>query len=374
MTTSPCFPQELLAQSVEERLAYFEKKIIAHPKLSQLYNQILEAINHPIDVSLLMVYGPSGVGKTTLHKRLYQELMLAAQANPNRNPGHIPVASLEVALPENRFNWSDYYRRALKALHEPLVDDKLEYGVRGIEYNTSGQLSFAYTVGLANLRQALEQALQHRQPKAFFVDEAQHFNKVSGGRRLLDQMDTLKSLANLTNTLHVLLGTYDLLDLTNLSAQLSRRTLDFHFSRYQAEIPEEMIIFENIILTFQRHLPLLQEPNLVQYRDYLYEKSVGCVGMLKSLLLKSLELTLRAHEKTISFETLTQCAMPTQKLLLFARQIKEGEVALTEKDMQLTELRMMLGLTTSGDTPTSPPKVRKRVGERNPVRDQVGRK
>jgi len=42
----------------------------------------------------------------------------------------------------------------------------------------------------------LEQALRYRSPTAFIVDEAQHFKRIAGGRRLLDQMDTLKSLAN----------------------------------------------------------------------------------------------------------------------------------------------------------------------------------
>lgn len=378
MTTSTYFPQQLLTQSIEERVAYFENKIIAHPKLSDMYQEILETINHPVDVSLLMIYGPTGVGKTTLRQRLQRELLAAAQAEPERKPGHIPVAGLEVALPENHFNWPDYYRRALQVLNEPLIGDKIEYGQRGIEYNAAGELIFVYTVSVTNLRQALEQALKHRQPKAFFVDEAQHFNKVAGGRRLLDQMDTLKSLTSLTKTLHVLLGTYDLLDLTDLSAQLSRRTVDFHFSRYQADVPEEMLAFQNVILTFQRHLPLPQEPNLVQHRDYLYEKSVGCVGILKNLLLKSLKATLKGDGETITLETLEQCAIPTAKLLQFARRIKEGEADLAEKETQLAELRAMLGLalTPSSSKPQnsngSARKAKTRVGQRNPVRDKVG--
>jgi DNA polymerase III delta prime subunit len=378
MTTSTYFPQSLLTQSIEDRLAYFEDKIIAHPKLSELYRQILDTIHHPVDVSLLMVYGPTGVGKTTLRKRLQRELMAAAQAEPERNPGHIPVAGMEVALPENRFHWPDYYRRALKVLDEPLIGDKIDYGHRGIEYNAAGELIFASTISVTNLRQSLEEALKHRRPKAFFVDEAQHFNKVAGGRRLLDQMDTLKSLASLTNTIHVLLGTYDLLDLTDLSAQLSRRTFDFHFPRYRADVAEEMMAFQTVILTFQRHLPLPQEPNLVQHRDYLYEKSVGCVGILKGLLLKSLKVALKGDHKSISLEILEQCAIPTPKLLQFARRIKEGEAAVAEKETQLAELRAMLGLSFTGPSPKPPngdassKKATKRIGERNAVRDSVG--
>ena len=56
------------------------------------------------------------------------------------------------------------------------------------------------------------------------MDEAQHLKKFASGRRLLDQMDILKSLASLTDTIHVLIGTYELLGLADLSAQLNRRS------------------------------------------------------------------------------------------------------------------------------------------------------
>jgi len=38
-------------------------------------------------------------------------------------------------------------------------------------------------------------------------------------------------MANQTKIVHVLLGTYELLALRNLSGQLSRRSLDIHFCR-----------------------------------------------------------------------------------------------------------------------------------------------
>ena len=380
MTTSTHFPQELLLQSIDERLAYFKNKIIAHPKLRDLYTEILDEINHPVDISLIMIYGPTGVGKTTLRKRLERELMLTAQANPHRNSGHIPVAGLEVVLPgTSRFDWPDYYRRALKALDEPLIGDKIDYGQRGIGYNAAGELIFAYTISVTNLRGALETALEHRQPKAFFADEAQHFNQVPGARRLLDQMNTLKSLAAQTNTLHVLLGTYDLLALTDLSAQLSRRSRGVHFSRYQAQLPQEMIDFQNVILTFQRHLPLAQEPDLLQHTLYLYESSVGCVGVLKSWLLKSLALALKSERQTLTLEHLEQCAIPTRKLLQFAREIKEGEAALAEKEAEAAELQALLGISSFNTPPSkqqtingSQKKRKRSVGQRKPVRDTVG--
>jgi energy-coupling factor transporter ATP-binding protein EcfA2 len=377
MTTSNSFPQDLLAQPKAERLRYFDHKIVAHPHLKTLFETLLQVIQHPAGASLIFVCGPTGVGKTTLRQRLETHLMTAAQSQPRSNPGHVPVVGLEAVAPETgNFSWRDYYRRALVALEEPCLKDKVDYRLRGIGRNADGHLMIAYTMGAANLRHALEQCLHHRCPQAFFIDEAQHFKKVASGRRLLDQMDTLKSMASLTGTLHVLLGTYELLDLSNLGAQLSRRSVDLHFTRYRADHADDLQIFKNIVLTFQRQLPLPQEPELLKHYDYLYERSAGCVGILKDWLYRALARALEQDQSTLTFKDLEQSAKSAQKMLRVAREIKEGEALLRDRDDQLSELRSILGVSLEQplqprtmDTPSSP---LKQVGKRNPKRDEVG--
>ena len=136
--------------------------------------------------------------------------------------------------------------------------------VKGADLIDSGQYKVT-----SELRWALEQALRHRRPTAFIVDEAQHFKRIASGRRLLDQMDTIKSLANLTGITHVLIGTYELLGFSQLSAQLDRRSCEIHFPRYHIDVPEEMLAFKRILLTFQRHLPLMGEPDCFSVRILL---------------------------------------------------------------------------------------------------------
>src|SRR5207249_6305769 len=94
-------------------------------------------------------------------------------------------------------------------------------------------------LGGMDLSYAAEQALRYRRPPVVFVDEAQHIARIASGRRLSDQLDVIKSIANRTQTVHVLLGTYELLAFRNLSAQLSRRSVDVHFARYSADSPED---------------------------------------------------------------------------------------------------------------------------------------
>ncbi len=380
MTTTTHFPQSLLTASTTERLKYFEQKIVAHPRLKEVYQALLEAIEQPTGGSLIFVFGPTGVGKTTLRLRVEQQLIEVALAKLSQDPSRIPVVGIEAIAPESgQFNWKDYYRRALANLDEPLIADKVDYGIQGIHRNAEGRLVFRYTLATTELRQALEKCLLHRRPTAFIVDEAQHFKKVSRGRRLLDQMDAIKSLANITGTMHVLVGTYELLDLTNLSAQLSRRSIDIHFPRYRPDWPGDVETFKSILLTFQQHLPLAEEPDLVGLYDYLYEGSVGCVGVLKEWLNRALAAALRDEQSTLSLTHLEQTAESARNLLRMAREIKEGEEALQEVHEQRTELRALLGLdpleaiTTNHETAAdSVVKQRRRVGERKPVRDAVG--
>lgn len=380
MTSTSHFPQSLLTTSVTERLRYFEQKIVAHPRLKEVYHTLLQAIDQPTGGSLIFVFGPTGVGKTTLRLRAEQHLTETALVELSRDPGRIPVARVEAIAPElGQFNWKDYYKRALASLDEPLIADKVDYGVQGIHRDNEGRLVFRYTLANSELRRALEQCLLHRRPTALIVDEAQHFKKVSRGRRLLDQMDALKSLASVTGTMHVLVGTYELLDLTNLSAQLSRRSIDIHFPRYRPDRPGDVEAFKSVLLTFQRHLPLTEEPDLVSLYDYLYEGSVGCVGVLKEWLNRALAAALREEQVTLPLSYLQKTAEPARNLLRMAREIKEGEEALLEVHEQRTELRALLGLdpleagTNDNGHLTAPmAKQRRRVGERKPVRDVVG--
>ncbi len=68
-------------------------------------------------------------------------------------------------------------------------------------------------------RSAVESALINRRPDAFYIDEAHHLTMLPSGRKLKDQPETLKSLANLTQVKIIPTGTYDLLPLIDLGDQ-----------------------------------------------------------------------------------------------------------------------------------------------------------
>jgi hypothetical protein len=123
----------------------------------------------------------------------------------------------------------------------------------GIYRDRFGEIVYNSHLQQHELRQAVEQSLRHCQPCALLIDEAQHIAKVASARRLQDQVDGLKFLAQQSRTLMVLIGTYELQSLRNLSGQLSRRSRHLHFSRYGTSA-EDLKVFRSIIYNLQLHL------------------------------------------------------------------------------------------------------------------------
>ena len=181
------------------------------------------------------------------------------------------------------------------AMNEPLLDCKRDAETLYVRPTST----FGAKSTTAEYRHAVEQALRFRRPAAVMIDEAQHLSKMASGRRLLDQLDVVKSIANQTRIVHVLFGTYDLLSFRNLNGQLSRRSLDVHFPRYRAESASERQVFVNVLGSFANHMPLPEQPDLAGEWEFLYERSIGCIGILKQWLTRALHSVLRRNGNTI---------------------------------------------------------------------------
>jgi GTPase SAR1 family protein len=222
MEQSP-YPQELLQAPVSDRVRFFVHYTMAHPHLIKAFNEVMQSVYHAPGISLIFVVGATGVGKTTLLHRLEQKLTQKALPELKHNPGKVPVIGLEAKAPEfSQFDWKDFYIRLLKVLKEPLVEKKINYGQ-----------------SCSKWRSAVESALINRSLDAFYIDEAHHLTMLPSGRKLKDQPETLKSLANLTKVKIIPTGTYDLLPLIDLGDQLCRRSKTIHFQRYHAENSQE---------------------------------------------------------------------------------------------------------------------------------------
>jgi energy-coupling factor transporter ATP-binding protein EcfA2 len=374
MTASP----SQSAGDSESRLERFRSFTVAHPRLVQAKEALMNAIRGAEANSLIFVFGPTGVGKTTL--RLKTEQLIAAEMlnELREDRSRIPVVSVEAVAPESgSFNWRDHYKRLLHQLDEPLIDHKLNR--RAEESITASTIRFMPTSRAVSTeyRYAVEQAVRYRRPVAVMIDEAQHLGKIPSGRRLLDQLDVIKSIANQTKTAHVLFGTYDLLAFRNLNGQLSRRSIDVHLARYRAENSEDRQTFINVVRSFEKELPVEERPDLVSDWEFLYERSLGSIGVLKEWLVRAATVAARKGGHRLTRSNLEAQALSVAQCEQMHAETAEGELKLNETSLAVARLRGRLGLSicvTAKPDPkqrASPVKFR-RPGQRLPTRDVVG--
>jgi hypothetical protein len=381
------FPRGLLRRSRQARLAHFASYTIGHALIREALDGVLRAITQPSTTwtPVILVIGPAGVGKTTLLRAVERELGRRRRQELAAHPGHLPVVSIASDVPEaGSFNWKDFCLLGLDALHEPLVGHKV-YLPSPDPLAAAEVQSVLHPRTPANvLRRALVAALIHRAPSALLVDEAQQLAIVAGSRKLQHQMDYIKRLADATRVPPVLVGNYGLCALRNQSAQLGRRTREIHVRRYDATRPRDAADFQDIVLSFQSHLPVAETPDLLAAWEYLYLRSVGCIGLLKQWLLDALDHAIDGEAATISRALLEKTAPPPSKSKKVLEEALDGEARLAELDADAdpcaadAELRTLLRLAplpvsappTAAPAPRSPRT--RRPGERSPVRDPVG--
>lgn len=100
------FPPELLKQSNLERVSYFNTYTVAHPQLKDASDRLRTAIRNAIPGSLILVCGPTGVGKTTLSLRTEQSLTAEMIKELESDPGRFAVVGVEAIHPDHgNFNW-----------------------------------------------------------------------------------------------------------------------------------------------------------------------------------------------------------------------------------------------------------------------------
>jgi hypothetical protein len=222
----------------------------------------------------------------------------------------------------------DFNRAVLKELKDPFLQLNKKYAMRDV-------------------KEAMVEGLIQRETDIVIIDEAHHLARARTGRRLWDNLDHLKSIENRTGVSHVLVGTYAMRPFRKVNPQLALRSVDVHFRRYDATIDDDRIAFKSALWALQRQLPLQEEPQLRQHWEFLYARSLGCIGLLKQHLNLALKWALDDKDaKTITLDLLQKTAPHKDKVMLGLRDIIKGEKDLDEPigadDELLNELNLIV--------------------------------
>lgn len=375
----------LAGKTVEEKIENFRGKVIQHPTLDLCLEEAKDALRIYTPGQIVLVYGPAGVGKTTLCRLLHRDIIRDAMPRLEADPGLIPSIFFEVQPPDRTFEWKAFYKDILLALEDVLIDKKISYQTRDAGREGEERLTSRKGAAREDLRDQALNAIKHRKP-IVIADEAQHIGIAPGGRKLLDQMNFVKSFANRARCPFVMAGTYDLLSFRNLNGQLSRRVIEVHLPRYRVAIKEEERQFKDVLHTFQVKMPLRTEPDLVGRWEYIYERTIGCVGVLSEWLLRALGAALKDGKEKLTVKNLEKTAPKMASCKRRLDEIVGGEEKLAKVEESYAEFRKRMGFNAGEDQVTTSQahanpesgagKAAKKgglsVGERAPKRDPVG--
>lgn len=344
--------------------AKLDNVTVPHTRFIEIEDRLIQFIRFQTDAKIILVVGPTGVGKSKLIKRLRVKIAKEAERMVAGDTSRVPFVHFEVpCLQIGNFSWPGFYELYLEQLEMPMLPLKQPGG-----RNTTAMRSVC-------VDNVVVKALQHRRPLVTLLDEANHFAQVASAKRLDHQMNKLKSLVNRSDVLHICFGTYELARMMSVTGQLARRTEVIHFPRYHADDARDMAMFGGVVRGFAKAIPTEPGLDLNKYVPFLHERSIGCAGTLKAWLNKALGYAHGANRTFVTLDDLNKSALPLIKLRPMLKEATEGESLFREEARDRDLFLQELGHTSAApvsDGATHKPQRGGPVGERAPHRDPTG--
>lgn len=355
---------------IKRHMDEFKQVVVKHDLQESAKSRAEFLVEFCPNVDIVVVIGPSGVGKTTLLERIRESILERHRVQMQERPDFLPIIStMAVADGHRRFNWRRLYRDALVALGDAFADERKQ--------TDDGAQRWLQGMGLREsghaLRLQLEQEVKLRGTKVWMLDEAQHV--VMGGASGVpgDQFDVLKSIAQLTRMTIILSGTDQLRRYLGTSSQLSRRSEVVPFPHYRWDDASEQKMFARVAVTLLKRLPVKGYPDVKENLQFFYLGSLGCVGVIKDWIARAFARALQHDREDLSMEDFhaTQLAPRVRKTML--RDIHAGQEADAELDLEIADTLMpMQSSRTTGSKKPANVRGRAKPGVRSPRRDPVG--
>jgi hypothetical protein len=287
---APAWLMGLTPQMVALQKAFYETRV-KHPAMETLLEDLMPLLMPYSESNIIVLTGATGVGKSTLTRVLLRTLMAEFAGLMEDDPAAIPLVAVEAyADGDRRHGFKGLYQQMVAELVEPGTGEKSPAEVAGGKVIVKP--SSKHTVGA--LRTMVERGLKERKTRVVVVDEAAHMMRFGKEAAV---MDTLKSLANTTDATIVLVGSFDLFDLIDGHGQIARRTSILNLERYHIDNINDRAAFRLVVEKLQAKWPSAEVPNFIAISDELMEVSLGCVGLLKSLLLDASAMQLKSDGK-----------------------------------------------------------------------------
>lgn len=342
----------------------FGEATITHRLLDQTHRTIMRTVHQPAGFTFLLIYGPTGVGKTRMITSLHRDIL--AMGSPEPASLH-RVLTISADPPDgSAFNRGYFYQTLLTRLGEktyPLQVQIASHADHSPLKRRRLPKAAINSNDIPELREATKEAIPRHGLEILIMDEAHHMLYAGDGAQgsiLQEQLVWLKSLSIAApNMLYILVGTYDLLNFGRLNGELSRRCQPIHFPRYQLQREEDCVEFQAALFHLLQKVPLqVDAATLVKdYWLFFYERSVGCIGILKDWLLRAVSTALSESKDTLTLDWLQDHALQVEQCQQMMIDATEGEQKLNYTEANREHLwRLLQGGELIAPVPPLPPR------------------
>lgn len=338
---------------------------ILHKRLIQLLGLLARTLHDAPPGSVVLVLGPTGVGKSTLIRRFATEVLNAVKRT---GASAYRIVLVELFAPERGpFDWSTgLYEPVLNALKEPCLDCKIDVSAIVPDSPPRGRPPMGRNT--VARRDLFVKVLEERSVHLVAIDDAHHIRAGGSGASIFDRYRTLKSLAGASRTRFLLLGTSEIKEILRQSGQLSRRVIPLFFFPY-TESQADLEAYGAGVKAIEEALPLkLGFDSDARLMD-LHRGSLGEIGLTHEWFQRALAFALDRGARRISWRHMQATALTVEQITNIGREIRELKAYLSSIRTDELPIEPM-----EQAAKTAKPS-RRRVGKRNPSRDPVpGRK
>ena len=318
-------PSDALKLNDDLKRLYFKNAVVKHARVDEIYLK-LDILTAPYSgTDLIMLLGPTGVGKTLVVNKFKEQIIKKYMEEMYEDRSFIPVALVEAPKSGGiYFDWRVFHNRLLKELKEPLIDKKIKDFTIDNKRLVHNVTHISY---LSGLRECIEDALGYRRTYLVIIDEAVHLFRSKNIEIIENNVETIKSIANISGTNFLLVGFYDLFNLLSINEQTTRRSFIVHFQRYLND-DEGKKAFEKSLKKLQEALPIKNLPDLRKQSDKLMQRCAGCVGTLKDTLSRALSISLIQFKGYWNDICLEKALLPEPSIYFILEKIEEGEISI----------------------------------------------
>lgn len=309
----------------QEHLDALGRLVVKHPVFADVEAALLEHLELAEKDSILVIVGPSGVGKTTLIEYVRQILEPYCDRDGGSRYLSPPVVASAPVAKGIPFPWKVMYRELLDAMGEVGSTDKVSLDSRQADSGRRSTRSLHNrSVSVDELGGVVESALNDRKPPAVVIDECQHIGASPTGRVKASNLDVIKQHRANVDVPIILVGTYEAEDMLRYSGQISRRVELVRFEPYYPD-KSGVKVFQDIVAHIVEKAEIPIAFNIDRHAWDLHWGACGCVGILSSWLYRAAYRAHKAGSPTLTLDQLWAARSNTDDIRAIAAEISRHD-------------------------------------------------